>query len=152
MKKVVHINVQITHQAMWNIMMSSHKHFGMFSEEDVNEMCRELQAGWNAGENTSSDAVFAKALRRKSSAKLQLEATSANSAPHSVLRQQQPNQIQSAHAEVQQPKDACKGVMQAPAVKAGRKTEHAGAMLDARLMAIRRAHEEADDGNTRTRL
>jgi hypothetical protein len=145
--------MQITHQVMWDIMMASHKHFGMFSEEDVNEMCRELQEGRNRGVQISPDAVFAKALQRmRIPAKRKLEAPSVNFTEDSVHSKRQADQMRSSHAELQHAKDSCKGVMQGPAASSERNVENASDLLNARLLAIRRAHEEADDGNTRTRF
>lgn len=125
-----------------------------FTEEEANDICRLQQEACNSGKAVSAEALIAKAWQRKQAAQPQLAAPAEQRAQESaVLQQQQPNRIQSAHADVQQQKSAVpeKGAMQAPAAKAAR-GENAGDLLEARLMAIRRAHEEADDGNTKTRL
>lgn len=146
--------MQITHQTMWNMMMASYRRHG-FNEDEVNELCRQLQEGWNKGQNFSAEAIFAKALDDKKAANLPVSGPAAQpSQEHVVLQQQQPNRMPSSHADVQQPKDvsAAKSAVRQPAAKPQHSAENAGDVLDARLMAIRRAHEEADDGNTKHRL
>lgn len=147
--------MQITQQTMWNTMMGFRSFFKIpFTEEEANEICRQQQEAWNAGKVISAEALIAQAWRHKQAANPQLAAPPLQSVQEStVLQQQQQNRIHPTGADTLPPKVAvtANGGMEPPAPKSTH-SENAGDVLDARLMAIRRAHEEADDGNTKTRL
>jgi hypothetical protein len=147
-ERLTTLHLQVTHQAMFNMMAAYSRRLGI-SEEEVNEHCRQLQEAWNAGQRLSADAICEKALRQKKSL---IEGQPAQTKQAKlVLQQQHPNMMHSSHDVEQHQKDIipAKNAMQ-PSHKPHR-AENPGDVLDARLMAIRRANWEADDGNTRTR-
>lgn len=142
--------VQVTHQAMFNMMTSFSRCMGV-SDEEVSECCRQLQEAWNSGQNITADAIRQEVLGDRQVAAPQVHApVEQGFQERAVLQEQHANKMISPRAETRQSQSA-----NAYPVKSARPAPRADggiSEMDARLMAIRRANLDGDDGDTRTRL